>query len=90
MTGLKRDVKENIRLAKIAQYFTELKQIRRFCKENREHLGFLKEFRETPITLLEELGVDRLTSETLFTLGGLITSEFLEQFRQTESRSFWE
>ncbi len=88
--GLRRDTKENIRLAKIANLFSYLKDLRQLCKENREHLVFLMEFREVPIYQLEELEVDRLTSEAVFVLDGLITPDFLESFRKTESKRFWE
>ncbi len=87
--GLKRDTKENIRLSKIAQYFTELKMLRKTCKENMEHYKFLKEFKEMPIVILEGLGVDRFFSEAVFIFDGVLTPEFIESFRQTESRPFW-
>lgn len=89
-TGLKRDTKENIRLSKIAQYLTELKELRRLCKENREHLNFLKEFKEEPISLLQGLAVDWEISEKVFVLDGVLSPDFIESFRKTASRRFWE
>lgn len=90
MTKLPRDTKENIRLCKIAQYFTELKQLRILLKDNKEHYNFLIEFKEMPIKLLEDLGVSRVEAETVLLFDSVLTSEVVEMFRETKSRPFWE
>lgn len=87
---LERDVKENIRLSKIAQYFTELKQLRKLLEENKEHYAFLIEFKEVPIKHLEDLGIPREISETILIYDNALTPEIIEMFRETESRKFWE
>lgn len=91
---LPRDRRENIRLGNIAFYLSELKRLRKLMAEYKEEpeevLDLLYEARIIPVTLLEELGVDRLTPEAVFTFDGLITPDFLESFRKTGSRKFWE
>ncbi|MBI2601402.1 hypothetical protein HYW42_05650 [Candidatus Daviesbacteria bacterium] len=94
MTGFKlpRDKKENIRLFRIYEIFSDLKKLRSLMTENKGNqkvLEFLYEFREMPIAQLEAEGVDRMTSEALFIFDGVLTPEFIESFRQTESRPFW-
>lgn len=87
---LERDVKENIRLSKIAQYFTELKQLRKLLEENREYYDFLIEFKEMPIKQLENLGIPKILAETILIYDTILTPEIIETFRETESRKFWE
>lgn len=95
MTGSKltRDTRENKRLSMIVFYFCELKKLRRLMVENQEEseeiLDLLYKSRILPINLLEGLGVDPLTAEAFFIFDGLITPDFLESFRKTESRKFW-
>lgn len=95
MTGseLVRDTRENKRLSNVAFYFDELKKLRKLMSENRdseEVLDLLYEARIQLISILEELGVDLLTAEAFFTFDGRLTPDFIETFRKTESRKFWE
>lgn len=96
MTGSKlaRDTKENKRLSNIAFYFDELKKLRKLMFENQddpeEVLDLLYESRVLPISLLEDLDVDLLTAATFFIFDGKLTPDFVESFRRTESRKFWE
>lgn len=89
-TKLERDAKENIRLSKIAYQLSDLKKLRQLLKENKEHYHFLIEFKEIPIKLLEDLGVLRSLAEAFLIYNPPLTPEFIETFRKTESRKFWE
>lgn len=95
MTGskLKRDIKENIRLSKLAWYFTELKRLRGLMAENKDNeqvLDILYGAHEIPVSLLEDYGVTRTVGESVFIFDGILTPAFIESFRKTESRKFWE
>lgn len=87
-----RDTKENIRLSKIASAFCYLAELQQLVKENPEHILFLKEFFPIPIKQLKELSVDKTKiSEFIVNNTKLpLSLQFVESFRRTESRRFWE
>lgn len=87
-----RDTRENIGLFKIASTFCDLAKLQQLIKENPKHATFLKEFFKLPVTQLKDFKVTKAKiSEFIANRTQLpLSLEFIESFRKTESRRFWE
>lgn len=87
-----RDIKENIRLSKIASAFCNLANLQQLVKENPEHATFLNDFFIIPIKELKNLSVDKARIKEFIANNTRLPLQlqFVESFRQTESRRFWE
>lgn len=87
-----RDIKENIRLCLIAYAFCEIAHLQREVTLKPDKTNFIRNSLKVPVKNLKKLKVKRdvigkfINDNTQLPL----KLQFIESFRKTESRMFWE